>query len=265
MFSMLKNLWQYRAFIFSSIGNEFSVRFARSKLGGLWMIIHPLTQVAIYAMILSSVLSAKLSGIDSKYAYAIYLIAGMLAWSLFSEIVSRCLTLFTDQGNLMKKMRFPRITLPAIVVGTGLVNNFFLFVAVLLVLACLDSFPGIEVFWLMPLYLLLVAMAVGVGLIFGVLNVFVRDVGQVVPIMLQILFWFTPIVYPISIIPAELKELVELNPLYSIVTGFHEVLVFHRSPVIEQATFLLFLYSLGLMLLGLFIFRRAAPEMVDSL
>ena len=118
MLELFKSLWDYRGFVFSSIRNEFSARFARSRLGGLWMIINPLAQVAIYALVLSNVLAAKLPGIDNKYAYALYLMAGMLAWSLFSEIISRCLTLFIDQGNLMKKMRFPRITLPVIVVGS---------------------------------------------------------------------------------------------------------------------------------------------------
>ena len=76
---MIRSLWQYRHFILCSIQNELITRFARSKLGGLWMIINPLAQVAIYALILSSVLAAKLPGIDNKYAYAIYLMAGMLA------------------------------------------------------------------------------------------------------------------------------------------------------------------------------------------
>lgn len=265
MYSLFKSLWQYRNFIFSSISNEFAVRFARSKLGGLWMIIHPLSQVAIYALILSNVLTAKLPGVNNKYAYAIYLLAGMLAWSLFSEIVTRCLTLFTEQGNLMKKMRFPRVTLPAIAIGSSLINNALLFTAILFVLACLGQWPGVELFALVPLYLVLIAMAVGVGLVFGVLNVFVRDVGQVVPIFLQVFFWFTPIVYPVSIIPAELKQLVLLNPLYMIVGGFHNVLAYRQLPEIDSTMIVLVVLSGVLMFLGLFIFRRAAPEMVDSL
>lgn len=107
MLTFLRNLWAYRGFVTSSIRNEFVARFARSRLGGLWMIIHPLAQVAIYALILSNVLAAKLPGIDNPYAYALYLTAGITAWSLFAEIVGRCLTLFIDNGNLMKKMRFP--------------------------------------------------------------------------------------------------------------------------------------------------------------
>ncbi len=87
MFGMFRSLWFYRHFVFSSIYNEFVSRFDRSKLGGLWMIINPLAQVAIYAFILSNVFKAKLPGIDTQYAYAVYLMAGLLAWTLFSEVI----------------------------------------------------------------------------------------------------------------------------------------------------------------------------------
>src|SRR5690554_2306520 len=151
MVNMLRALMRYRHFVWSSIRNELVSRFARSKLGGLWMIVNPLAQVAIYALILSNVLAAKLPGIDNKYAYALYLMAGILAWSLFAEIVSRCLNLFIEQGNLMKKMRFPRITLPTIVVGSSLLNNFLLFIALIVVFASLGHMPQIQMLWLMPL------------------------------------------------------------------------------------------------------------------
>jgi lipopolysaccharide transport system permease protein len=228
------------------------------------MIINPLAQVAIYALVLSNVLATKLPGIDNKYAYALYLMAGMLAWSLFAEIIGRCLTLFIDQGNLMKKMRFPRITLPVIVVGSCLLNYVLLFLALLVVFALLGQMPTMQMLWLLPLTLAVTALAVGIGLILGVLNVFVRDVGQVVPILLQIWFWFTPVVYPVGIIPEQFKGVMDLNPMFPIVTAFHEILVYARTPDLQQIM-LTMLISLGLMLLGLFMFRRAAPEMVDVL
>ena len=128
---MFRSLWQYRHFVLSSIYNDLFAQFARSKLGGLWVIINPLSQVLIYALILSNILSSKLPGIDNKYAYAIYLMAGLLAWNLFSEIIGRCLNLFIAQANIMKKMSFPRITLPTIVVGSCMLNNLLLFISML--------------------------------------------------------------------------------------------------------------------------------------
>ena len=261
---MLRGLWEYRGFISTSIKNEFVARFSRSKLGGLWMIIHPLSQVAIYALILSNVLAARLPGIDNKYGYALYLMAGILAWNLFSEILSRCLTVFIEQGNLMKKMRFPRIALPVIVVGSCLLNNALLFVAVIIVFAVLGQAPNIQMLWLLPLTLVVVAFAVGLGLVLGVLNVFVRDIGQVVPIILQVWFWFTPIVYSANIIPEYLRGTLDLNPMFSIVSAYHNIMVYQISPDLQKVGITVVL-AFCLMLAGLFLFRRAAPEMVDSL
>ncbi len=93
MKALLLAAWRYRFFIVSSIKTEFRSKFVRSALGGLWMILNPLSQVLIFAFVLSAVLSAKLPGITNQYAYAIYLMAGTLGWSLFAEIVNRCLTL----------------------------------------------------------------------------------------------------------------------------------------------------------------------------
>ncbi|AQW67786.1 ABC transporter permease [Pseudomonas fulva] len=264
MLGMLRGLWSYRNFVVTSIRNEFIARFSRSKLGGLWMIIHPLAQVAIYALILSNVLGAKLPGIDNKYAYALYLMAGMLAWNLFAEVVSRCLTLFIEQGNLMKKMSFPRITLPVIVVGTALLNNLLLFVAVVAVFTAFGQPPTLQALWLLPLTFAVVALAVGIGLILGVLNVFLRDIGQVVPIILQVWFWFTPIVYSVNIIPEYMKGVLQMNPMYPIVTGYHNVLVYNRTPNLDE-TGMITAVAVGLMVIGLFMFRRASAEMVDSL
>lgn len=261
---ILQSVWCYRYFILSSIRNEFVSRFARSKLGGLWMLINPLAQVAIYALILSNVLAAKLPGIDSRYAYAIYLMAGQLAWTLFSEIIGRCLTLFIEQGNLMKKLSFPRITLPAIVVGSSLLNNLLLLLAMLGIFLLLGAHIGLAILWLLPLTLIVTAFAVGVGLTLGVMNVFLRDIGQVVPIVLQVWFWFTPIVYPVTIIPEQYRHWLALNPVYPLVDAYHQVLVYDATPDLQRLIPVAAV-ALVLLLVAFFLFRRAAEEMVDAL
>ena len=264
MSGMLRSLWLYRQFIFSSIRNELITRFTRSKLGGLWLMINPLAQVAIYALILSNVLAIKLPSIDNKYAYAIYLMAGLLAWTLFSEIVSRCLNLFVEQSNLMKKMQFPRITLPAIVVGSNLLNNVILFICMVVIFLLLGHQFSLLILWLLPLTILLAAFALGIGLFLGVLNVFVRDLGQAVPIILQIWFWFTPIVYPASIIPENYRHWLTLNPMYHFIDAYHELIVYGRTPQIE-GVFIIGALALFFLILSLFLYRRSIEEMVDVL
>ena len=264
MFGMFRSLWQYRYFVSSSIRNELVSRFTRSKLGGIWMIINPLAQVAIYALILGNVLAAKLPGIDNKHAYPIYLMSGLLAWTLFSEIIGRCLNLFIEQGNLMKKMQFPRITLPAIVVGSNLLNNALLFISMLGIFALLGHHFSIAMLWLMPLTVILTGFALGIGLALGVTNVFVRDLGHAVPILLQVWFWFTPIVYPATIIPEDYRHWMAFNPIYHFTTAYQDILVYGRPPEVGGIV-IIGLSSLALLLLSLFLFRRSSEEMVDVL
>lgn len=264
MNDMIRSVWAYRYFILSSIKNELRVRFIRSKLGALWMIIHPLMQVLIFATILSEVLSAKLPGIDNKYAYALYLMAGTLCWSMFAETVGKCVSLFVDSGNLMKKMAFPRICLPLIAGGTMLVNNLLLLVAIFAVFAVLGHYPEVQALWLPVLMLLTLFFAMSIGLLLGVLNVFMRDIGQVVPVVLQALFWLTPIVYNISILPENVQSIFKLNPLYPLVTSYQNVLLYNRPPVWGELVWLV-VAALVLALASLVMFRRASPEMVDAL
>jgi len=262
--SLLLAVWNYRYFILSTIRNDFKAQFARSKFGGLWMIINPLAQVAIYALILSNILAAKLPGITDKYGYAIYLMAGLLAWTLFNDIVTRCLNLFIAQGNLMKKMQFPRIALPCIVLGSCLFSNLLLFVSMLVIFALLGHQFSMAMLWLMPLSLIIAMLAMGVGLILGVMNVFMRDIGLVVPIILQMLFWFTPIVYPVTIIPESYRHYLELNPMFALTSGYQQLLVYNATPSFEGIIIVAGI-ALLLIVISLFLFRRASAEMMDVL
>lgn len=261
---MLKAAWEYKQFIISSIRTEFLSRFARSKLGMFWMILHPLAQVVIYAFVLSAVLSAKLPGIESSYGYAIYLMAGMSAWSLFLEIVTRCLTIFVDSSNLLKKLVFPRICLPLIVSGSALVNNLALISATLVVFSLLHHLPGLTILWLPLLIILNVALAIGLGLILGMLNVFIRDVGQIVPVVFQFWFWLTPIVYMASVIPERFRIWLNLNPMYQVVVAYQNILVFGQMPPWEGLIWVSVCAAL-LLIAALYLFRRANPEIVDVL
>ena len=256
--------WHYRFFILSSIKTELRTKFIRSRLGGLWMILNPLAQVLIFAFVLSAVMSAKLPGIDNHYAYAIYLMSGTLGWSLFSEIINRSVTLFIDNANILKKLVFPKIALPLIVTGSALVNNVFLLLAILLIFSALGHPPGMALIWLPALMALTIAMAVGPGLALGVLNVFIRDIVQLVPVAMQFLFWFTPIVYMANIIPEQYRGWLRLNPLIPIITSYQDILLYNRAPDWSRLGEAV-LISVALLAFSLLLLRKGSPEMVDQL
>lgn len=264
MLGLIRSIWNYRGFIYSSIHNEFSARFIRSKLGGLWIIINPLSQVAIYTVILSTVLTTKIPEIDSRFSYALYLMSGILAWSLFNEVATRCLTIFIDQSSLIKKVNFPKITLPIIVIGSSLLNNILLLLSTAAIFLILGHDIFTKVLWIFPLTLITTCFATGLGLALGVLNVFIRDIGQIFPIILQLVFWFTPIVYPISIIPDAFKGIISINPLYLLIDCYHKVLVYGQAPNLETLI-QISIIAITLLAFSLFLFRRASPEMLDIL
>jgi len=264
MREVLAGIWAYRNFILSSIKHDIVSRFNQSKLGGLWLILNPLAQVAIFAFILTEVLSTKLPGINNKNAYAIYLMAGTLGWTLFSEVLSRSTNVFIDNANLLKKVAFPIACLPLIIVGSAIINNMFLMLSVLGVYLALGHTLDTSLIWLLLLLPLTAFFAAGIGLILGVLNVFIRDVSQVVPVLMQFWYWLTPIVYMASILPEKYQTYLSLNPLYLIASSYQNVMAFNQPPN-QQAIAIITVASLFLLLTGIFLYKRASPEMVDVL
>ncbi|KZC39271.1 UNVERIFIED_ORG: ABC transporter, partial [Rhodanobacter sp. FW104-R5] len=183
---------------------------------------------------------------------------------LFAEVVTRSLTIFVDNGNLMKKMAFPRVCLPIIIAGSSLVNNLLLLVTAVGVFVLIGHSPSMAMLWLPLLIGINLAFALGLGLILGVLNVFVRDVAQFMMVVLQLLFWLTPIVYMPSIIPDRLRALLEFNPMAHMVIAFQDVLLYGRAPSITGLAVIAATATV-LLLFSLILFRRSAPEMVDVL
>jgi lipopolysaccharide transport system permease protein len=263
MSALIKAAWRYRGFIASSIRGEFQAKLARSRLGTMWLVLQPLAQVVIFATILSNVLAARVHGVDSNYGYAAYLLAGLLCWSFFAEIVQRSLTVFIDQASLLKKIRFPRITLPLVVLGSALVSNAVLLVVTLAILPIIGFTPNVYWAWLPVLVLVTAAFATGLGLLLGTLNVFARDVGQVMAVVLQLWFWLTPVVYPVSIVPERFRAALAFNPMAPLVEAYESVLVYGTAPPVTL--WIPVVLACILQLLALHTFRRASPEMVDAL
>jgi len=261
---MLLAIWHYRHFILTSIKNDLRTRFARSRLGATWMILQPLAQGVIYAVVLGRVLGTKLPNTTNEYAYVIYLLAGLAGWTLFAELITRCLTIFVDNASLLKKMVFPRICLPLIVSGSSLLNNLFLLIATLGIFIAVGNYPSWMWLWLPVLIVVTVLFGLALGLILGVLNVFIRDVAQVMNVIMQLWFWLTPIVYAIGILPGHFALVLRLNPMYAICSSYQQVLLWGNPPHFKTLGAIV-VVSLVLLGIGMSLFRKASPDMVDVL
>lgn len=261
---MFRSLWRYRYFILASIRAEMKGRFARSRLGGLWFLLNPLAQALIYSIVLSQVLQARLADVTISGAYSIYLLAGLAGWTLFGDILGRCTTVFIEQGSVMKKISFPRLCLPVVIWGRALIDHLLLLAAILVVYAFFGHFVGWPLLAL-PLGIILISgLAFGLGIIVGVVNVFSRDIGQVVPIVLQLWFWLTPIVYPTSIVPEQFRILLQFNPMTSLIGIYQSVLLYNQWPSADTLIAPGVL-AMVVVILAFFFFRRASPELVDAL
>lgn len=261
---MLKALWAYRGFITGSVKREFQSKYRNSLLGAAWTVLNPLAMIIVYTVIFSQVMRAKLPGVDTTFAYSIYLCAGVLTWGLFAEIIGRGQGVFLEHANLIKKLSFPRICLPIIVILNAGLNFAIIFSLFSLFLVISGNFPGWSYLAVFPVLLVQILFSIGLAIIIGVLNVFFRDVGHFFGIFLQFWFWFTPVVYPETILPARVKPLMALNPMATMIAAYHEILVQRRWP--DWLSLLpVALLSVGLCLFALRLFRKRSGEMVDEL
>lgn len=261
---MLRSVWAYRGFIAGSVKREFQAKYRNSMLGAAWTVLQPLAMILVYTVIFSQVMSAKLPGVDSGFAYSIYLCAGVLTWGLFAEITSRGQNVFLEHANLIKKLSFPRICLPIIVILNAGLNFAIIFGLFICFLVITGNFPGWPFLGILPILAVQIVFSIGLGINLGVLNVFFRDVGQFFAILLQFWFWFTPIVYPLDVLPEGIRPLLKWNPMASVVAAYQQILVSGQWPH-WQSLVPTGVIGIVLCVAGMRLFRKRAGEMVDEL
>jgi lipopolysaccharide transport system permease protein len=262
--NLYQSLWNYRGFILGSVKREFQARYRNSLFGALWTVLNPLSMILVYTVIFSTIMRARLPGVDDGLAYSVYLCAGLLTWGLFAEITTRSQSMFLENANLLKKISFPRICLPVIVLLNAGINFAIILGLFLGFLLISGRLPGMALLALVPLLILQVIFAAGLGMILGVLNVFFRDVGQFFGICLQFWFWLTPIVYPLSILPPGIQHFIELNPMTALMNSYQNLFLYNQWP---DWSSLVPLLVIGLLFCGmaLRLFRQRVGEMVDEL
>lgn len=261
---MARAVWHYRGFVLGSVKREFQTRYRNSLLGAAWTVLNPLSMIIVYTVIFSQLMRARLPGVENNLAYSIYLCAGVLAWGFFSEVINRSQSVFLENANLIKKLSFPRICLPLIVVINAGINFSIILSIFLGFLLITQNFPGWALLAVIPVLLIQIVFSVGLGIILGVLNVFFRDVGQFMGILLQFWFWFTPIVYPLAVLPESVRPLIAANPMAPLIAAYQGVFVYGQWP--DWSTLLMpLLLAIALCVFAMRLFRKRAGEMVDEL
>lgn len=261
---MLRSLWQFRGFVASLVLQDFRDRSARTLWGHAWLVIEPAIQITIYVLIFSEVLRARLPGTTDGLSYSLYVCSGLLAWNFFSELLLRGRTLFLEHADLLRTIRFPRSTLPLALALRCAIHAAIPMIMFLAVMVALDRWPGALLAATLPFLAIQTLLGLGLAVLCGTLNVFIRDVGNLVAVALQFWFWLTPVVYPLSIVPEAARALLGWNPMLHVITAYQSVIVYRISP--DWSPLLpLTAATLGLASIAWLSFRFLGPDLVDEL
>lgn len=261
---MIHALWNYRSFILGLVVRDFRVRYMNSFLGSLWAILNPVAQIVVYTLIFSQIMMTRLPGIDNAFAYSIYLCAGVINWQYFTEVLTRMQSIFIDQSELLKKANFPRTSLPLFILLSSSINYLIMMGLYILFLVIVGQFVGWPILAMIPLLLIQQCLAVGLGIFLATLNVFFRDIGHIMGVVLQFWFWLTPIVYPRNIVPEQFEWILEANPLSWLMKSYQDLFLNGEWPNWTNGFWMTGLSAVSL-LLGYLAFKRLNKEMVDEL
>lgn len=255
--------WAYRRFITGSVMQEFRARYSESLLGGLWAVLHPLALIVIYSVIFSKLMTTRLPGYAQPYAYTIFLCSGLLLWTFFAELLTRCVGLFVQNGGLLKKVNFPRLTLPLIALFSALLNYLIIMALFLGLLLVAGATPGFEVLGALPVVAIVSGFAVGLGLLGATVNVYYRDVEQFTAVSTQFWFWLTPIIYPVAIVPEQYRYVLEWNPILPLVVAMQDV--FLRGTLPHWGSLLYpALIAAASLVLGAWVYFKLGQDMTDE-
>lgn len=259
-------LLAWRGFIVASAARELRLRYARSLLGWVWLVLPPAVLIAIYTLVFSRLMRGAGTLPDrGPFTYSIYLCAGLLTWQWFAELLPRAVGVFTVHAAMLKKTTVPWHVLLAVdvlVTGFGMALQMLLFAVLLL---SLGMWPGWAALQYLPLLACEALLALGLGIGLGVVNVFFRDVGLALPLVVQLWFWLTPVVYPVDALPEAAHAVMRWNPMLPLVTGFQNIVISSENGVPWAHVCLVTLFAVVMFSLSMGLYSRNRGLIRDEL
>jgi len=256
----LEELWRYRELLYTFAWRDIKVRYKQTVLGVAWAVFQPLFSMIIFSVFFGSLAKIPSDGIP----YPVFVYAGLLLWNYFSNSLNSASTCLVDNENIIKKVYFPRLILPISAAVTPLVDfgfSFVVFVALSLFFGYIPSLVGVLLIPILLICSLLTAS--GLGLFLGSVNAKYRDVRYILPFFIQLLMYVTPVIYPSSIIPEQLRWISFLNPMAGVITVARSGLLHSNFDI--GLLGLTVLMSLLFFVLGLAYFRKTERFLADTL
>ena len=261
----MKNLYKDRHMVMTMAMRELKVRYVGSSFGLLWAVINPLTQVAIYGIIFGIFFNIKPNPIYGTDSYFLYLICGLIPWQFFSQAVNSSTGVILANRNLvMKAAGFPSEVLPIVSIISEIMSH-LIALAVLFIILIIFKVGLSFYILLVPVYILFLSIfIIGLSWIFSSINVYMRDIQQIVGLIMTAWFFFTPIFYSTEIIPAKILPLLNLNPMNPVIDAYRYLLLAGELPSIGSFVYLA-LVSLVVFGIGGVVFRKLKPGFAEVL
>lgn len=256
--NILKNLYNYRELLKTNVQKEIRGKYKNSFLGVLWSFLNPLLQICVYALVFPLILK------NDQPNYVIFLCVALIPWTFFTSCVQQSASTMLQNGNIIKKVYFPREILPISVVTSGTIN--FL-ISTIIIFAFLIIFGlGITKYVLyFPIILIIqYFLQLGISFILSSVTVYLRDLEHLIGVALQLLFYATPIVYAAESIPEDFKFIIEYNPMTYIINGYRDIFYNQTSPDM-LALGILFVISIALCVVGYLIFNKLQKGFAEEL
>jgi lipopolysaccharide transport system permease protein len=254
----IRELWEYRELISIFVWRDLKVRYRQTVIGVLWAVLQPFLTMVIF-----SVFFGRLAGVPSDgIPYPIFSYAALVPWTFFANSMSQASNSLVMNADMIKKIYFPRLTMPLSAVLAGLVDFVLAFVILLGMMLFYGYLPTLNSLWI-PVFILLAMMtALGVGLWLGAMNVKFRDVRYMIPFITQAWLFATPVAYPSSMLSEPWRTLYGLNPMVGVVEGFRWALLGTDTapgPMIAVS----FIVALLILISGVYYFRRTEKTFAD--
>lgn len=255
---VFKNLYEYRELLKSSIKKDVGGKYKNSVLGVLWSFLYPLLQIAVYAIVFPLIMRSNMEN------YTVFVCCGLIPWNFFSTAISRSSFTMIENGNILKKVYFPREILPISVVTSEAVN----FVISTIIILAFVLGTGMGLTWYVIFYpvilLIQYILLIGISLFVSSITVYFRDLQHFIGIALQLLFYATPIVYATNIIPESYQWILRLNPMTFIIDGYRSIFYYQQQPEFISLGITL-LVSLILCVVGYLLFSKLQKRFAEEL
>jgi lipopolysaccharide transport system permease protein len=253
----LRDIWAHRELLYFMIWRDLKVRYKQTLFGVSWVVLQPILMTLVFTVFLGKI--ARVS--SGNVPYVLFLYSGLLPWTFFSNAVSTSSHSLVASAQMITKVYFPRSLVPMATVLVRL-SDFLVASVILFVLMIYYGRAFTSAVLLVPFLILhLTLLALSLGLLGAALNVKYRDIGTVLPVVLQLWLFASPVLYPTTFVPANWKWLYELNPLTGVIDGFRAALL--NADVEWRSLFVSFGITLALLVSSSFVFKHIEDEFAD--